>query len=159
MLLSQNLVLVSCRKLRLSQYIRVYHVNTRGAGITQAGRVRFDLWQRQDIFFLYPTAFRSGLGSTQPRMQWVPRVHSQGVRRSGRESYRLHPSTVGAVSPLTNTSYVHTRLPLADVGLRVTVCTKLPVSHLGAHPLRLLRVNMGPRQTHPFVGSVAYRVT
>lgn len=49
--------------------------------------------QRQEIF-LYSKAFRPALGSTQVSTQWVPRVTSPGVKRSG--CYAGHSPTLNA---------------------------------------------------------------
>jgi hypothetical protein len=43
--------------------------------------------------FLFTTASRPALGSTQPPIQWVPGVPSLGVKRPGRESDHSSPSS------------------------------------------------------------------
>jgi hypothetical protein len=48
--------------------------------------------QRLDIF-LSTTASRPVLGPTQPPIQWVPGVLSLGVKRPGRETDHLPPSS------------------------------------------------------------------
>jgi len=48
---------------------------------------------RASDLFLYVTASRSALESTQSRIQWVPAILSRGVKRPGRESDHSHPSS------------------------------------------------------------------
>jgi hypothetical protein len=43
--------------------------------------------------FLFTTASRTALGSTQPPIQWVPGALSLGVKRSGREADNSPPSS------------------------------------------------------------------
>jgi hypothetical protein len=43
--------------------------------------------------FLFSTASRPALGSTQPPIQWVPGALSLGVKRLGREADRSPPSS------------------------------------------------------------------
>jgi hypothetical protein len=55
------------------------------------------------------TACRPALRPTQPPIQWVPRVISPEVKRSGREVGRPHPSSGefkndGAIPPVLHTS-------------------------------------------------------
>jgi hypothetical protein len=57
------------------------------------GRSRFDPRQGQRIFLL-ATASRPALGLTQPPIQWVPRVLSQGVKRGRGVTLTTHPHLV-----------------------------------------------------------------
>jgi hypothetical protein len=41
----------------------------------------------------YLTSSRQALGPLQPPIQWVPWAHSPGVKRSGREVDRSHPTS------------------------------------------------------------------
>jgi hypothetical protein len=61
----------------------------------QAGCPDFCSWQRQGIF-LYSTASRPALKSTQPPIQLVPAVLFPGVKRSGREADQSLPSCTEA---------------------------------------------------------------
>jgi hypothetical protein len=53
--------------------------------------------------FLYSSASRAALGSTQPPIQWVPGVISPRVGRTGREADHSPSAEIkngGAISPL-----------------------------------------------------------
>jgi hypothetical protein len=152
----------------------MYHVHTRSAGIVQAGRQGFDSWQRQEIC-LYSTASRPPLGPTPPPIHWVPRVHSLGVRRPGLEAdlYLVSNSRMVELYLHSPMHPIHSAQGQLYLYLR-HACRLLALSYVslfspnwfsqhptcvapvGAHPLRLLTVNMGPEVTHPFVGSVAH---
>jgi hypothetical protein len=72
------------------------------------GVLRFDSRRGLGIF-LFTTAFRTGLGSTQPPIQWVPGALSLGVKRPGREADHSPPSIVevkNAWSYTTTPQYV-----------------------------------------------------
>jgi hypothetical protein len=74
----------------------------------RAGRPGFDSRQGQEIF-LYSTASRQVLGSTQPPTQWVPGLFPWGIKRPGSEA-DYSPPTIdevkngGAVPPLPHRS-------------------------------------------------------
>jgi hypothetical protein len=56
------------------------------------GFIGFDSRRGLGIF-LFTTASRTALGSTQPPIQWVPGALSLGVKRPGREADRSPPSS------------------------------------------------------------------
>jgi hypothetical protein len=67
----------------------------------------FDTWQGLGIF-LFTTASRTALGSTQPPIQWVPWALSLRVKLPGCEAYQSPPSKAevkirGDVSPFPKT--------------------------------------------------------
>jgi hypothetical protein len=77
----------------------------------RAGRPEFDSPQGQEIF-LYSTASRPAVGSTQPPMQWVLESVSPGLRRSGHEADHSPLSVAeikngGAIPPLLHMSSWH----------------------------------------------------
>jgi hypothetical protein len=49
--------------------------------------------QRELGIFLFTTASRTALGSTQPPFQWVPEALSLGEKQPGRETDHLLPSS------------------------------------------------------------------
>jgi hypothetical protein len=57
------------------------------------GVLRFDSRRGLGIF-LFTTASRTVLGSTQPPIQWVPGSFSLGVKRQVREADHSPPSSV-----------------------------------------------------------------
>lgn len=77
------------------------------AGSTQAGQQSnsgFDLRQGEEMFLVFE-AYIQAVGSTQPAVQWEPRVLSPRVMRLGREAdcspeYSVKVRMSGAVSPL-----------------------------------------------------------
>jgi hypothetical protein len=65
----------------------------RGIALAYAPNDRgFESWQGLGIF-LFTTASRPALGSTQPPIQWVPRAFSVGAKRPGREADHSPPSS------------------------------------------------------------------
>jgi hypothetical protein len=58
--------------------------------------------------FLYSTASRPALGSTQPPIQWVLGVLSQGIKRPGREADHSPPASAEAKKMWIYTSTPHT---------------------------------------------------
>jgi hypothetical protein len=80
----------------------------RGVGI--AGRPGFDF--RQCKIFLFSTASRPALGSTQPPIQWVQWAFSPGVKQEEREADHSAPSSAEvkkgeAMTPLPHMSSWH----------------------------------------------------
>jgi hypothetical protein len=69
--------------------------------------IKYQNWQRK--IFLFSTASRPAVESTQPPIQWVPGALFPGVKRLGREADYSPPSSagmkkIGAVSPLPHKS-------------------------------------------------------
>jgi hypothetical protein len=62
-----------------------YGLDDRGARSSSPGRVKN---------FLFSKSFRPALRSTQPPIQWEPRVLSPGVKRPGREADHVSPTSV-----------------------------------------------------------------
>jgi hypothetical protein len=54
--------------------------------------------------FLFTTASRTALGSTQPLVQWVPGALSLGVKRPGREADHSTPSSAEVRNAFNYTS-------------------------------------------------------
>jgi hypothetical protein len=77
---------------------RVYSENSVGIalgyGLDDRG-LGFDSRRGLGIF-LFNTASRTGLGPTQPPIEWVPGALSLGVKRPGREADHSHPSKAEA---------------------------------------------------------------
>jgi hypothetical protein len=74
-----------------------------------AGLLGFSSWEGQEIF-LFSTASRLALGTSQPPIQWVPGPLSLGVKPPGREADHSHPCSAnfkidGAMPPLPHTSF------------------------------------------------------
>jgi hypothetical protein len=65
------------------------------SGELKAGQKGFDSKQGQKIFG-FSTTFRLTLVSTQPPMQWVRRVRSQGVKRPVHEAGHSHSTSFEA---------------------------------------------------------------
>jgi hypothetical protein len=73
-----------------------------GYGLDDRGsRVRFPAGAG---IFLFTTASRTALGSTQPPTQWVPGALSLGVKRPGRETNHSPPSSVEVKNARSYTS-------------------------------------------------------
>jgi hypothetical protein len=49
--------------------------------------------QREPVIFLFETVSRPALVPSQPPLQWVPGALSLGVKRPGRETDHLPPSS------------------------------------------------------------------
>jgi hypothetical protein len=69
----------------------------------RAGRSGFD-FRRELGIFLFTTVSRTGLGPTQPPIQWVPRALSLGVKRPGREADHSPPSSAEVKNAWSYTS-------------------------------------------------------
>jgi hypothetical protein len=65
--------------------------------------------------YLFTTASRTALGPTQPPIQWVPGVHSLGVKRPGREADHS-PRSSAEVKELVEL-YLHSPIRLHGVVL------------------------------------------
>jgi hypothetical protein len=61
-------------------------------------------------FFLFSTASRPALGSTQPHIQRVPGVLSPALKRSGREADHSPPFSADVKNVWSNTSTLPVRL-------------------------------------------------
>jgi hypothetical protein len=72
-----------------------YGLDVRGSG------VRFPVGLG---IFLFSTACRPALGSTQPSIQWVPGALSLGLKRPEREAHNSHPCSVKVKNPWSYTS-------------------------------------------------------
>jgi hypothetical protein len=70
------------------------------------GRPRFDSRQRLGIF-LFTTASRPALGSTQPTIQWIG-GYFPGIRRPGRETDNSPPSKSKIILHRSSPSLPHT---------------------------------------------------
>jgi hypothetical protein len=80
---------------------------SRYSDVLPSGRLGFDSRQgARETFF---TASRPVLGSTQPRIEWVPRAFSPGMKRLGGLSHHSPPSSAVVengrdIPPLPHTS-------------------------------------------------------
>jgi hypothetical protein len=73
--------------------LHICHSRSSSVGMATGYELGFDS-QRGLGIFLFSTASRPTLGSTQSPIQWVPGAFSQRVKRSGREADRSPPSSV-----------------------------------------------------------------
>jgi hypothetical protein len=87
---SSNETLISCRVYFLPFRIKPENLSRYGGGL-RAKRLGFDSQQGQ-VFILF-VASRQNVRSTQPPIQWVPRVISSGAKRLWREADHSSPSS------------------------------------------------------------------
>jgi hypothetical protein len=73
------------------------------------GVLGFDFRRGLGIF-LFTTAFRMGLGPTQPPIQWIPGALSLEVKRPGREADHSLPSSAEVKNAWSYTSTPAIRL-------------------------------------------------
>jgi hypothetical protein len=85
----------------------------------RAGRPEFYFWHGEG-HFLSATAFRPALVSTQPPIQWVPRV-----KRSGREAYHSPSSSAEVKNAWSCTSTAPVRLHCVMLSYAVYVSSWL----------------------------------
>jgi hypothetical protein len=88
-------------------------------------RVHFPAGAWRD-FFLLTTASRPALGSTQPPIQWVPRVPNPKMRRPGCEANHSLTSSADFMNPWGDTSthpYVLMAWNLVEALIFLTVTT------------------------------------
>jgi hypothetical protein len=73
------------------------------------GVLGFDFWHGLGIF-LFTTAFRMALGTTQPPIQWVPGALSLGIKQPGHEADHSPPPSAEVKNVWSYTSTPPIRL-------------------------------------------------